>query len=129
MNINCWTNVGMMNRWIDGWMDGYNVLQRKSYIAQSAGTILSAQLDYYLLYRYELNFIQNTGNATVSAFLYSFSQIIIFIGNYKLEYSAYLFPNNSRNIGFSTKWNKAENWICILILTFVCVCVYIPISL
>lgn len=38
-------------------------------------------------------------NATVSAFLYSFSQIILFTENYKLEYSAYLFPNNPGNIG------------------------------
>lgn len=83
--------------------------REKSYIAQSVGTILSSQLDYYLLYRYEFNFIatiyvtmawiQNTGNATVSAFLYSFSQIVIFIENYKLEYSAYLFPNNPGSIG------------------------------
>lgn len=64
----------MLDGWIDadGWVDGYNLLKRKkSYIAQSAGTFLLPQLDYYLLYKYELNFIstiyvtmawiQNTG--------------------------------------------------------------------
>lgn len=72
-----------MDGWIGGWMEEYNLLERKkSYIAQSSGTILSFQLDYYLLSRYELNFIatiyvtvaciQNIGNVTVSACLDSF---------------------------------------------------------